>query len=123
MKFHKNKVYEREFINLVTKLGVDAHRIAGSGAGSEAVCDCILFQKGKVFLVEVKATKQDRLYMDARIKPQLQEMQRVCKKHSLIPLLAIKFKRRGWNVIRLNELKTFVFNAGGIFDENSRFDY
>ena len=31
------KAYEREFVNMMTSLGLDCHRIAGSGAGKEAV--------------------------------------------------------------------------------------
>src|SRR3989338_7538301 len=105
---HHNKQYEREFVRLMTKLGITCFRIAGSGAGEEAVSDCILYLP-EPCVVEVKATKEELLYMRQSIKEQLERMVAVCMKDNLIPLLAIKFKYRGWNIIKVDELKKILF--------------
>jgi len=78
--------------------GHHCERVAGSGSAKDSVCDCILFKEGKVFLVEVKATKEEKLYMRKGIKDQLDRMKEVALKHGVIPLLAVKFKGRGWDL-------------------------
>ncbi|HLC77512.1 MAG TPA: hypothetical protein VJH92_00110 [Candidatus Nanoarchaeia archaeon] len=117
MSIVQNKSYEREFVNLMTKLNIDCHRVAGSGAGKEAVCDCIMFYQKKTYLVEVKATKEKKLYMRGRIKEQLQNMLRVCEKNEVVPLLAIKFKHRGWNLCLLRNFEHIDFIKEAILDE------
>ena len=114
------KEYEREFVRLMNNLGLDCHRIAGSGAASEAVCDCILFYDKKTYLVEVKATKEKKLYIRGRIQEQLKKMFAVAKKNEVIPILAIKFKRRGWNLINVNDFKPIEFNKEVVVNENCR---
>ena len=113
---HHNKQYEREFVRLMTKLGITCFRIAGSGAGEEAVSDCILYLP-EPCVVEVKKTKEELLYMRQSIKEQLERMVAVCMKDNLIPLLAIKFKYRGWNIIKVDELKNISFDKERCIDE------
>lgn len=96
MSIHNNKRYENEFVNLMISKGYHCERVAGSGSGRDAVCDCILFKDGKVFLVEVKATKEKKLYFRKKLKEQLQRMKEVAKKHGVSSMLAVKFKNRGW---------------------------
>ena len=117
-----NKQYERAFIRLMTKLGIDCHRVAGSGSASEAVCDCILFFNNKTYLVEIKATKENKLYFRSVMKEQLCKMIEVCDRNNLVPLLAVKFKRRGWNLIEIKNFKNLEFDKGAIVNENSRKD-
>lgn len=113
---HHNKQYEREFVRLMTELGITCFRIAGSGAGEEAVSDCVLYLP-EPCLVEVKATKEELLYMRHGIKEQLQRMVTVGTKDKLIPLLAIKFKYRGWNIVKVEELRNISFDKERCIDE------
>lgn len=76
--------------------GHHCERVAGSGTGLNSVCDCILFREGKVFLVEVKATKEPRLYMREKVKNQLAKMTAVAKKCNVGAILAVKLKYRRW---------------------------
>ena len=104
MSKQNNKRYENEFVNLMITKGHHCERIAGSGCGKESVCDCILFKDGLVYLVEVKATKEPKFYLRARIKEQLNKMIAVAIKLNVRVLLAIKFKRKGWDIKELSSL-------------------
>ncbi len=96
MAICNNKRYENEFVKRMIANGHHCERVAGSGSGQHAVCDCILFRDGEVFLVEVKATKEAKFYERALIKEQLNTMVDVASKSNVRALLAIKFKYRGW---------------------------
>lgn len=96
MSICNNKRYENEFVNRMISQGYHCERVAGSGSGQNAVCDCILFRDGEVFLVEVKATKEAKFYFRKLIKEQLDKMIGIAKKSNVRALLAIKYKHRGW---------------------------
>ena len=96
MSISSNKRYENEYVKRMITQGHHCERIAGSGSGANAVCDCILFKDGQVWLVEVKATKEAKFYQRALIKEQLSRMVTVAKERNVRALLAIKFKYRGW---------------------------
>lgn len=96
MSICTNKRYENEYVKRMIALGYHCERIAGSGSGENAVCDCILFKEGEVWLVEVKATKEPQFYERAKIKEQLNRMTNVAKERNVRALLAIKFKYKGW---------------------------
>lgn len=96
MSLCTNKRYENEYLKRMIAKGYHCERIAGSGSGQNAVCDCILFKEGEVWLVEVKATKEPRFSLRAKIKEQLDRMTSVAKERNVRALLAIKFKHRGW---------------------------
>ena len=104
MPIHNNKRYENEFVKLMKEEGFHCERVAGSGKGG--VCDCVLFKDGKVFLVEVKATKEPKFYLRKGIKEQLEIMIKVAHKANVRALLAIKYKGKGWE---LKELKTTIY--------------
>jgi len=123
MAICNNKKYERDFVKLMTKLGLDCHRVAGSGSAEDAVCDCILFYNQRTYLVEVKATKEKVLYMRKGVREQLQKMITVCERNGLIPLLAIKFKQRGWNVLEVKSFQNIAFKKEDKIDETSREDF
>ncbi len=76
--------------------GYHCERVAGSGSGQNAVCDCVLFRDAEVFLVEVKATKEPKLYLRKQVREQLDKMIFVARKSNVRALLAIKYKHRGW---------------------------
>ena len=71
MSISSNKRYENEYLKKMLAKGYHCERIAGSGSGANAVCDCILFKEGQVWLVEVKATKSPIFYERALVKEQL----------------------------------------------------
>lgn len=96
MRNHANTRYENEYLNMQVANGFHCERIAGSGMGQHAVCDCILFREGKVYLVEVKATMEKKFYHRAKVKVQLEKMTTVAKKSNVGAILAIKYKYRGW---------------------------
>ncbi|MCF7859926.1 MAG: hypothetical protein K9N07_11495 [Candidatus Cloacimonetes bacterium] len=91
-----NTRYENEFLNLQVSKGWHCERVAGSGLGQHAVCDLVLFREGKVYLVEIKATKEPKFYFRAHIKKQLDRMVEVAKKSNVGAILAVKYKYRGW---------------------------
>lgn len=101
---HNNKRYENEFLKKMISEGNHCERIAGSGCGHDAVCDCILFRNGEVFLVEVKATKEKKFYMRAHVKEQLSRMKEVAGKYNVNSMLAIKHKRVGWRLYENEEM-------------------
>ena len=96
MSICNNKRYENEYLKRMIAEGYHCERIAGSGSGQNAVCDCILFKDNQVWLVEVKATKEPQFYLRAKIKEQLDKMTTIAKERHVRALLAIKFKHRGW---------------------------
>jgi len=96
MSICNNKRYENEYVKRMIDKGYHCERVAGSGSGQNAVCDCILFKDDEVYLVEVKATKEPKLYLRAIIREQLDKMTTVAKKRNVRALLAIKYKYRGW---------------------------
>lgn len=100
-----NKRYENEFVKMMIGKGHHCERVAGSGSGADAVCDCVLFREGKVFLVEVKATKAAKFCFRSYVKEQLDRMTSVARKCNVGALLAIKYKYRGWQEVDLNEDK------------------
>lgn len=101
MSLHSNKRYENEFVKKMIAEGHHCERVAGSGSGKDAVCDCILFKESKVYLVEVKATKAPKFYYRSYVKEQLDRMTSVAKKCNVGAILAIKYKHRGWEQVVL----------------------
>lgn len=101
MSICRNKRYENEFVKKMIAEGNHCERVAGSGSGANAVCDCVLFKDGLVYLVEVKATKEPKFYERALVKEQLAKMVSVAKRSNVRAMLAIKFKHRGWELREL----------------------
>ena len=116
-----NKKYEREFVKLMVKQGLTCFRIAGSGSAEDAVCDCVLYFP-EPSLVEVKATKEEIFYMRKQIREQLTLMKNACEKNNLIPILAIKFKNRGWNIYKIDYFENITFDEKRVSYENLRKD-
>jgi len=104
MAICNNKQYEREFVRMMNAEGHLCMRVAGSGQQASAVCDCVLFKEGKVYLVEVKATKENKLYLRKTIKNQIRKLCEVALDHKIIPLLAIKRKYKGWELQELEKV-------------------
>jgi len=115
-----NKKYEAEFARLMNSKGFPCYRIAGSGSAQSAVCDCVLYIGSKHYLVEVKATKDLVFYFRTGVREQLQVMIDACAGNNLIPLLAVKFKRQGWNLIEINSFDKIGFNQERCVDAYCR---
>jgi Holliday junction resolvase len=96
MQAYRNTRYENEYLSLQVANGHHCERVAGSGVGFYSVCDCILFRDGKVYLVEVKATREKKFYKREKVKKQLAKMTAVAKNSNVGAILAIKFKYKGW---------------------------
>lgn len=112
MKITYNKRYEQEFVNRMCDSGHHAERVAGSGSGRHSICDCVLFKDGLTHLVEVKATKFPVFVINKVVREQLQRMIDVCLSNNASPLLAIKFKNRGWKQVILNEIPRKIAFGG-----------
>lgn len=93
-------------------------RIAGSGAGSEAVADTILFVNGVSHLVEVKATREAPFYVRTHVRDQLNELYKVAIKNKLIPVLAVKFKRRGWKFYQVRDEMSKKLDFEGVMSDD-----
>jgi len=104
-----NKQYENEFVRLMQSQGHHCERVAGSGSGRQAVCDCILFKQGQVYLVEVKATKKPEFKPNKQIREQLERMKIVAVKQNIEPMMAIKWKNRGWTYHTGTILKRYTY--------------
>lgn len=113
-----NKQYERAFVRLMTMKDILCMRVAGSGQAVSAVCDCIVFLP-QPCLVEIKATKDQVFVLKAEVRRQLDKMEEACNKFHLIPILAIKFKQRGWNLVKLPVGNRVEFNEKKKLDEDS----
>jgi Holliday junction resolvase len=108
-----NKKYEREFIKNIHDENHHCERVAGSGSGENSVCDVLVFTAIKHFMVEVKTTKKKKFYVRVKDKKQLEKMISVARKINAIPLLAVKFKQRGWKYFDLNkEWSEFIYENG-----------
>ena len=97
------KRYEREFADMMNEQGYHCERIAGSGSAQEAVCDCVLFRDQLGYLVEVKGTKEIKLYVRTHVREQLERMQKKAREQGIHALLAVKFKHRGWKQVLITE--------------------
>ncbi len=100
----KGTNFEHAFIEKEEAKGRHCERVAGSGSRREAICDVVLFKEGKTYLVEVKSTLKKKFYV-GKSREQLEKLQSIAVKHGTIPLLAIRFKRREWNEIRLDQIQ------------------
>ena len=108
-----NKKYEREFIKNIHGKDHHCERVAGSGSGENSVCDVLVFTAIKHFMVEVKATKEKKFYVRAKDKKQLGKLISVARRFDVIPLLAVKFKQRGWKYFDLTKnWEEFTYEKG-----------
>lgn len=89
--------YEREFCEYAENRGYHAERVAGSGFRKDSVCDAVLIKDGQGYLVEIKSTKDGTFYVSDNLgtRQRLNTLMRVAKKSGAIPLLAVRFKKRG----------------------------
>jgi len=92
---------EWELFNLLLQKGYAVVRVAGSG-NIKAPCDLIAGNARNKFIIEVKESKEDKKYVK---KDQINLLVNFSKKFGLKPLIAIKFKRKGWRFFNLKDLE------------------
>jgi Holliday junction resolvase len=92
--------YEREFCRFASSKGFHAERVAGSGLRKASVCDVVLIKRGKGYLVEIKSTRDKVYYLSDKqgVRERIEKLIEVASRCKAIPLLAVRFKRRGWVV-------------------------
>ena len=96
---------ERKFVTYMNESGHFAQRIAGSGCGKYSCCDVISIIDNQVYLTEIKSTSADKLQITSKMQQQLQKMIDVAKQHPpLKAMLAIHWKRRGWEIKVLEKI-------------------
>ncbi len=96
-----NKQFENYYCHLCRERGQFAVRVAGSGASEGACCDVILLDE-RAYLVEVKTTKEPIFKLTNVVKQQLTFLREQALRVNAVPLLAIRFKNRGWREINIS---------------------
>ncbi len=99
---HKGHRRERELLDIVTKQGMIAHRVAGSGRGEDAICDIIAVDSnGEAHFIEVKSRK--KVFYTKQHEDQLNIMIEAAKKCNAKPVLAVKLNYKPWQIIDLRD--------------------
>lgn len=94
---------ERELYKIFLENGFRAVRVAGSGIAEETACDLIAGRKGKrKYAIECKTTKKPYKYID---KKQIEEFLIFSEIFGLIPVIAVKFNRKGWYFFNPKDLE------------------
>ena len=109
--------YERHFVDLaIERMSAHAERVAGSGVKKTGVCDVIIIIDSQPFLCEIKATKYDRFCFCGE---QRSTLIKTASKCGAIPLLAVRFKRRKWCIVNLQERdkRTIHVSEKGLWED------
>ncbi|MEM4311974.1 MAG: hypothetical protein QXX95_06265 [Nitrososphaerales archaeon] len=98
----RGRNYEREFCDYAPSKGYHAERVAGSGLRKDSVCDVILIKDGRVFLVEVKSTRDYVYYLSDKqgVRDRIKKLIKVSKRCGATPLVAVRFKGKNKWVVR-----------------------
>lgn len=100
--------WERKFCEFAEQSGFHSERVASSGSRLDSVCDVVIVKAGKACLVEVKSTKKSIFRINGRTKSQLTELYQACEACGAIPLLAVRFKRKQWKIVRVDSFQEFT---------------
>ncbi len=119
----KGSRVERELVELFTKNGWRAVRVAGSGVKDESPCDLLAAKPGrKGHVVEVKSSKKTSIYIS---KAQVNDFVTFAYSIGLSPVIAVKFNYEGWLFISPEQLKdtgkNWVISVERARDEGKRF--
>jgi holliday junction resolvase Hjr len=99
----KGSRVERELLDILTKNGWRAARVAGSGTNKNTFCDLIAGKNGLGgFAIEIKSSKKDRIYIT---KEQIEEFSKFVDIMGLNPVIAVRFNREGWLFLHPNKLE------------------
>ena len=94
--------YERSLADKLEAEGWHVERVSSSGCRKNSVCDLVGIKDGRPYLIEVKSRKGIIFYTKSYEKD-LKDLVKTARKCGAIPLLAVLFKRRGWNFVELNK--------------------
>lgn len=92
---------ERELLHLLSSKGFAVARVAGSGMIEETNCDLFAGNGKKSYAIEVKLSTNHKKYLS---KEQISGLIDFAEKFGLMPMIAIKFLRKGWWFIEPNLL-------------------
>jgi len=99
----KGSKAERELLEILTKNGWRAARVAGSGVNDNSPCDLIAAKLGKKgFVIEAKSSKKSSIYIT---KEQISDFVLFSQIIGLNPVIALRFNREGWFFINPSQLK------------------
>jgi len=85
---------ERELLELFTKNGWKAARVAGSGTNDNTFCDLIAGKmKRKGVAIEAKSSKKSIIYIS---KGQINDFVTFANVMGLRAIIAVRFNREGW---------------------------
>ena len=93
---------ERELVHAFWSKGFACARVAGSGSSKYPSADLIVGNKERKMVIESKVTKKDRKYFD---KKEIRLFREFAETFGAEPWIAIKFNRRGWFFLRIEELR------------------
>ena len=93
---------ERELVHSFWSKGFACVRVAGSGSSRYPSADLIVGNKNKKYVIECKVTKKDKQYFS---KESIDIFQEFAKTFGAEPLVAVKFLRKGWFFIKIDDLK------------------
>ncbi len=102
MNKHKGSNAERELLHMFFDKTWAALRVAGSGSTKELSCDLIAGKEGKKYVIEVKSSKKDSIYIS---KEQIQNLMILSEIFGLKPVIATRFNYEGWLFIDPKHLK------------------
>lgn len=88
---------ERELYQMFIDNCFRAVRVAGSGMMDNTSCDLIAGKTGEKYAIECKATKNKNKYIT---KEQISDFIVFSEIFGLIPIIAIKFNRKGWYFVK-----------------------
>jgi len=94
---------ERELMKILESRGYHCERVAGSGINKKSVSDIVAIKDGKPYLIQCKLRKRNVFYPN-EFRDELRRLMIISKKCGAIPLLAIKFKGKGWKLIKLYDV-------------------
>ncbi|MBU0761083.1 MAG: Holliday junction resolvase [Nanoarchaeota archaeon] len=99
----KGSKAERELVEMFTKQGWRAVRVAGSGVSDYSPCD-IIAGKGKRrgYTIEAKSSKKSTIYIT---REQIEEFILFSSVIGLNPVIAVRFNREGWLFLNPRFLK------------------
>jgi len=96
-KYKKGYSFERD---LKLKFEKDGWFVIRSGGSKKP--DMVMGKDGKIVVVECKVSKNSKIYLEPE---EVEHLKKVSKAFNADALYAIKFDRKGWNLVDVSELK------------------
>jgi len=95
---------ERSLLDLFWSNGIAALRVAGSGSTGHPASDLVAGIGGRFFLIEVKTTAGEKVYLD---QEEVKELEKLSSMMGAEAWIAVKFKKgeRSFYFIKLSDLE------------------